>query len=126
MRGVVLLKVLERGDDVDVVARCVFEPIMRGRAVDMVSKAGKPAPKTYGQDRDTNAWKRLLEQKGIDGVIIATPWEYHAPMAIAAIQAGVAVGCEVVAGLTLQDDWDVLKPQLSTGTPPATSTTCAA
>ncbi|KAG1273766.1 hypothetical protein G6F64_015282 [Rhizopus arrhizus] len=68
---------------------------MLGRAVDMVSKAGKPAPKTYGQDRDTNAWKRLLEQKGIDGVIIATPWEYHAPMAIAAMQAGVAVGCEV-------------------------------
>ncbi len=58
-----------------------------------------------------------MDQKGIDGVIIATPWEYHAPMAIAAMQAGVAVGCEVVAGITLQDHWDVLKTQLSTGTP---------
>jgi len=117
MRGLVLLKELVRRDDVEVVALCDIEPIMLGRAVEMVTKAGKPAPKTYGQDRDTNAWKRLLEQKGIDGVIIATPWEYHAPMAIAAMQAGVAVGCEVVAGITLQDHWDVLKTQLSTGTP---------
>ena len=117
MRGLVLLKELVRRDDVEVVAVCDIEPIMLGRATEMVAKAGKPAPKTYGQDRDTNAWKRLLEQKGIDGVIIATPWEYHAPMAIAAMQAGVAVGCEVVAGITLQDHWDVLKTQLSTGTP---------
>ncbi len=117
MRGLVLLKELVRRDDVEVVALCDIEPIMLGRATEMVAKAGKPAPKTYGQDRDTNAWKRLLEQKGIDGVIIATPWEYHAPMSIAAMQAGVAVGCEVVAGITLQDHWDVLKTQLSTGTP---------
>jgi Predicted dehydrogenases and related proteins len=117
MRGLVLLKELVRRDDVEVVALCDIEPIMLGRAVEMVTKAGKPAPKTYGKERDSNAWKRLLEQKGIDGVIIATPWEYHAPMAIAAMQAGVAVGCEVVAGITLQDHWDVLKTQLSTGTP---------
>ncbi len=74
MRGLVLLKELVRRDDVEVVALCDIEPIMLGRAMDMVAKAGKPAPKTYGQDRDTNAWKRLLDQKGIDGVIIATPW----------------------------------------------------
>lgn len=53
----------------------------------------------------------------MDGVIIATPWEWHAPMAIGAMQAKVAVGCEVVAGITLQDHWDVLETQLRTGTP---------
>ncbi len=63
MRGLVLLKELVRRDDVEVVALCDIEPIMLGRATEMVAKAGKPAPKTYGQDRDTNAWKRLLEQK---------------------------------------------------------------
>ncbi len=117
MRGQVLLKELLRRDDVEVVALCDIEPIMLGRATGMVAKAGKPAPKTYGADGDANAWKRLLEQRGLDGVIVATPWEWHAPMAIAAMQAKVAVGCEVVAGITLQDHWDVLNAQLRSGTP---------
>ncbi|MFZ6695511.1 Gfo/Idh/MocA family protein [Stenotrophomonas acidaminiphila] len=117
MRGQVLLKELLRRDDVDMVALCDIEPVMLGRATAMAAKAGKPAPRTYGADGDANAWKRLLEQRGLDGVIIATPWELHAPMAIAAMQAKVAVGCEVVAGITLQDHWDVLNTQLQTGTP---------
>ncbi len=117
MRGQVLLKELLRRDDVDMVALCDIEPIMLGRATAMATRAGKPVPRTYGADGDANAWKRLLEQRGLDGVIIATPWELHAPMAIAAMQARVAVGCEVVAGITLQDHWDVLNTQLQTGTP---------
>jgi hypothetical protein len=117
MRGQVLLKELLRRDDVEVIALCDNEPIMLGRAMEMASKAGKPAPAAYGQDRDESAWKRLIEQRGLDGVIIATPWELHAPMAIAAMQAKVPVGCEVVAGITLQDHWNVLNTQLETGTP---------
>ncbi|MBE2292354.1 MAG: Gfo/Idh/MocA family oxidoreductase [Xanthomonadales bacterium] len=117
MRGQVLLTELLRRDDVEVAALCDIEPIMLGRALAQVDKAGKPKPRAYGQDRDENAWKRLLEPGGLDGVIIATPWEWHAPMAIGAMQAGVAVGCEVVAGITLQDHWDVLDTQLRTGTP---------
>ncbi|RZZ88227.1 Gfo/Idh/MocA family protein [Pseudoxanthomonas winnipegensis] len=117
MRGQVHLTELLRRDDVDVVALCDIEPIMLGQAQAMVAKAGKPAPKLYGADGDVNAWKRLLETPGLDGVIIATPWEWHAPMAIGAMQAKVAVGCEVVAGITLQDHWDVLETQLRTGTP---------
>ena len=117
MRGQVLLKELVRRDDVEVVALCDIEPIMLKRGMDMVAKAGRKAPTAYGQDGDRNAWKRLLEQRGLDGVIIATPWEYHAPMAIAAMQARIAVGCEVVAGITLDDHWQVLRTQLKTGTP---------
>lgn len=117
MRGQVLLRELLRRDDVDMVALCDIEPIMLGRAMAMAEKAGKPAPKAYGQNGDTQAWRKLLEQPGLDGVIIATPWEWHAEMAIGAMQAKVAVGCEVVAGITLQDHWDVLNTQLKTGTP---------
>ena len=98
-------------------ALCDIEPVMLGRAMAMVARAGKPEPRAYGQDRDAGAWKRMLEQPGLDAVIIATPWEDHAPMAIAAMQAGIPVGCEVVAGITLQDHWDVLRTQLETGTP---------
>lgn len=116
MRGQVLLKELLRREDVEVVALCDIEPIMLKQALDMAAKAGKPAPKAYGQDGDTHAYRRLLQQRGLDGVIIATPWEWHAPMAIEAMEAKVAVGCEVVAGVTLQDHWDVLAAQQRTGT----------
>jgi len=117
MRGQVLLRELVRRDDVEVVALCDIEPIMLKRATDMVAKAGKPAPRIYGEDGDVHAYRRLLSQRGLDGVIIATPWEWHAPMSIDAMEAKVAVGCEVVAGITLQDHWNVLETQLRTGTP---------
>lgn len=117
MRGQVLLKELLRREDVEVVALCDIEPIMLGRALAMVEKFEKPKPQTYGESGDKQAYLQLLAQKNLDGVIIATPWELHAPMAIAAMEAKVAVGCEVVAGITLQDHWQVLRTQQRTGTP---------
>lgn len=117
MRGQVLLRELLRRDDVEVAALCDIEPIMLKRALEMADKAGKPAPKTYGEDQDVHAYRRLLQQRGLDAVIIATPWEWHAPMAIDAMEAKIPVGCEVVAGVTLQDHWNVLETQQRTGTP---------
>jgi len=118
MRGQTFLKAMLARHDVDVVALCDSDPIMLKRAVDLVAAANKPAPATYGGDGDLNAWQQVFAGKhDLDGILIATPWEWHAPMAIAAMQAKVAVACEVVAGITLQDHWDVLNTQLETGTP---------
>ncbi|HEX4858712.1 MAG TPA: Gfo/Idh/MocA family oxidoreductase, partial [Usitatibacteraceae bacterium] len=117
MRGQVLLAELLKRDDVEVIALCDIEPIMLGRALAMIEKAGRPKPKTFGEDADRRAYRRLLELRELDGVIIATPWEWHAAMAIDAMEAKVAVGCEVVAGISLDDHWNVLNTQLRTGTP---------
>lgn len=117
LRGQVLLRELLRRDDVEMVAFCDIEPLMLAKALAMVEKAGKPRPRTWGDKRDPEAWRAMLAAGGLDGVIIATPWEWHAPMAIAAMQAKIPVGCEVVAGITLQDHWEVLNTQLKTGTP---------
>lgn len=116
MRGQVLLRELVRRDDVEVVALCDIEPIMLGRAMKMIEKAGRPKPATYGE-QGQDAYRKMLDKGGLDGVIIATPWEFHAPMAIAAMQARIAVACEVVAGITLDDHWQVLRVQQKTGTP---------
>ncbi len=117
MRGLVLLKELLRREDVEVAALCDIEPLMLRKALDQCEKAGRPQPRIFGEDADPQAFRRLLALKGLDGVIIATPWEWHAPMAIAAMEAGVPVGCEVVAGISLQDHWEVLDTQLRTRTP---------
>ena len=117
LRGQVLLRELLRRSDVDVAALCDIEPAMLKAALAQVQAAGRPRPRTYGEDGDAQAYRRLLELPDLRGVIIATPWEWHAPMAIAAMQARVPVGCEVVAGITLQDHWDLLAAQQRTGTP---------
>ena len=117
MRGQVLLRELVRRDDVEVAALCDIEPIMLGRAVEMVTKAGRARPATFGADGDQQAYRRMLDAGKLDGVIIATPWEWHARMAIDAMEAKVPVGCEVVAGVSLQDHWDVLAAQIRTSTP---------
>ena len=129
LRGQVLLAELLKRDDVDIAALCDIEPIMLRRAMAAVARAGRAEPQTWGVEWKQNhsqaaagqgdpyAYERMLTQASLDGVIIATPWEWHAPMAMAALKAGVPVGCEVVAGITLQDHWDVLHTQQRTGTP---------
>ncbi|NNK49532.1 MAG: Gfo/Idh/MocA family oxidoreductase, partial [Gemmatimonadetes bacterium] len=52
-----------------------------------------------------------------DAVIIATPWLWHTPMAIAAMERGKAVGVEVPAATTVQECWDLVETQERTGMP---------
>lgn len=103
--------------DVELAAICDTQQVMLDRALAIVAKAGRRKPEVYGGNGDVNAWKKLFARKGLDAVFIVTPWEWHAPMAIAAMEAGVAVGCEVVAGISLDDHWNVLRAQQRTGTP---------
>ncbi len=117
LRGQSQLGPLLSRSDVELVAIADTQQVMLDHTLAIIEKTGRKRPKVYGGNGDTNAWQALLAQKGIDAVLICTPWEWHAPMAIAAMEAKVAVGCEVVAGITLQDHWDVLRAQQRTGTP---------
>nr|WP_294850254.1 Gfo/Idh/MocA family oxidoreductase [uncultured Sphingomonas sp.] len=115
MRGQVHLEELIKRSDVDVVAICDIDPFMIARAQKQLSDAKrKPARVFTGSDE---AWRDMLAKQKLDAVFIVTPWEWHAPMAIGAMQAKVPVGCEVVAGITLDDHWNVLRTQIATGTP---------
>ena len=54
--------------------------------------------------------KNCLQTEKLDGVIIVTPWEWHKPMIMGALDAGLKyVATEVILGITLQDHWDVVK-----------------
>ncbi len=114
-RGRVHLHELLRRDDVDVTAIADIDPYVIDAAIGQFDAAAKPRPRVFTGDAD--AWRAMLVRGSIDAVFIVTPWEDHKAMAIAAMEAGVAVGCEVVAGISLQDHWDVLDTQLRTQTP---------
>lgn len=107
-RGIGHVDLVLRRDDVDLVAICDIDSKALDRAKAMITKSGKKMPQVY--TGDDYAWKRMLEKEKLDGVIIVTPWEWHKPMIIGSLDAGLKyVATEVVLGITLQDHWDVVK-----------------
>jgi predicted dehydrogenase len=108
LRGQNHLELLLRRNDVDLVAICDVSDVMLTSAKDIITKSGKKMPQVY--TGDDYAWKRLLDKEKLDGVIIASPWEWHKPMVMGALDAGLKyVATEVILGITLQDHWDVVK-----------------
>ncbi|GGB17689.1 Gfo/Idh/MocA family protein [Puia dinghuensis] len=108
LRGQSHLHLLLRRDDVDLIAICDIDDYMLSRARSLVTKSGKKMPQVY--TGSPYAWQDMLKQQQLDGVIIATPWEWHKPMIVGSLEAGVKyVATEVILGITLQDHWDVVK-----------------
>lgn len=94
--------------DIEVVAICDNHAPTLKRGLDKVkNKTGKDAV-GYGGDGNADAWKKMLAAGGIDAVIIATPWELHTPMAVAAMEAGVHAFVEVPAALTIEECWQLV------------------
>lgn len=77
-----------------------------------VSKFGH-TPKVYSGDE--NGWRKMLVETKPDAVFINTPWSLHAPMAIAAMQAGAHAFVEVPIATTLKDMWDIVDTSEATG-----------
>ncbi|WP_214071795.1 Gfo/Idh/MocA family oxidoreductase [Mucilaginibacter sp. dw_454] len=102
-------------DDVEIVAVCDIQESSLKVFREFVAKRGHAPIKEYTGGLD--AYKQLLDRKDIDAVIIATPWQFHHPQAIDAMKAGKYVGCEVIAGLTVEDHWDIVHTSEKTGMP---------
>lgn len=115
LRGRNHLALALRRDDIAVMAICDIqeEPLVRSR--EMFAKANKPAPREYSEG--LNAYKAMLEKEDLDGVIISTPWEFHKQQSVDAMLAGLYVGCEVIAGLTVEDHWELVEVSEKTGMP---------
>lgn len=108
LRGQNHLNLLLSRADVEVVAICDIDAGMLERSKAIITKSGKPMPKIYTGNE--NEWKKMIQMKGLKAVVIATPWEWHKPMIIGSLEAGIKyVGSEVAIGITLQDHWDVVQ-----------------
>lgn len=107
-RGKGHLDLVLRRDDTELVAICDVDDRALKESKAMIEKSGKKMPQIYtGNDY---SWKDLLQKEKLDGVIIVTPWEWHTPMILGALEAGLKyVATEVILGITLQDHWDVVK-----------------
>jgi predicted dehydrogenase len=113
LRGQGLLSLALNRDDTEVNAICDIQQVMIDGALQQFDKAEKPSPAIY--DSGEYAYRELLAREDIDAVIIATPWRWHYPMAMDALEAGKHVGCEVIMATTLQEHWDVVRKAEQTG-----------
>ncbi|MDR3137551.1 MAG: Gfo/Idh/MocA family oxidoreductase [Tannerellaceae bacterium] len=97
-----------------IVAICDVQENPLKQTLAHINKFNRPQPKVYtGSER---AFEQMLNQEDFDCIIIASPWEWHAPMAVAAMKAGVPyVGVEVSAANTLEECWDLVNTSESTG-----------
>ncbi len=91
------LRGLARLSEVNIAAVCDVDSNRLGIAVKNVELAGKPAP------RAENDLRRVLDDKSIDVVFIATPDHWHTPAALLAIDAGKHVYVEKPASHNIRE-----------------------
>jgi predicted dehydrogenase len=110
-RGTSLLRDLLSVDGVDVKAICDLVPEKVDHAQKMVTDAGQQKPSAFTKG-DTDF--KNLNQLDLDIVYIATPWNWHVPMAIDAMKNGKHAAVEVPTATTLQECWDLVNTSEAT------------
>ncbi len=90
----------------EVVAVCdVFDDRAKN-AANECEKAGAKAPAIYSGTE--HIWEKMVERDDLDVVYIATPWSWHVPMALGAMEHGKHAFVEVAAAVTVDDCWKLV------------------
>lgn len=106
-RGTSMLKEMLSLENAEVHALCDVNKDAVITAQGLVEKAGQKTPAVFSNgDHD---FENLVARDDLDFVYIATPWDWHVPMALAAMRAGKHVGVEVPAATTVEHCWDLVK-----------------
>ncbi|MEQ1821746.1 MAG: Gfo/Idh/MocA family oxidoreductase [Fimbriimonadaceae bacterium] len=93
-------------DGVEIKAICDPHVPSANASAKHVVDAGRPAPTVYTNgDYD---YRKMLDRDDIDMVIIATPWEWHVPMAVDAMNRGKHAFVEVPAAITVDGCWELV------------------
>jgi hypothetical protein len=104
-RGTSLLENLLAAD-AQIHALCDVVREKAEHAQGLVTKAGQKAPELY--TNGDHAFEALVARDDLDLVIIATPWNWHVEMAVAAMKHGKHAATEVPAAMTIEDCWKLV------------------
>lgn len=90
-----------------IAAVCDIVEERTARVQDMTVKAGFPRPTGYSRgDRD---FERMCAEEDLDLVYTATPWRWHVPVCVAAMENGKHAATEVPAATTAEDCWRLVE-----------------
>ncbi|RDC62039.1 Gfo/Idh/MocA family protein [Adhaeribacter pallidiroseus] len=99
--------------EVTITAICDTDPAAIAATQKMLREAGHKEAKVY--NKNDHDFENLVKRDDVDGVIIATPWEWHVPMALAAMNARKYAGVEVSATVKLEESWALVDTFEKTG-----------
>lgn len=100
-------------DDVEINAICDIDSNSIAESLKLLKAKGRKEPILYQKgERD---FENMVKRDDLDGIIIATPWEWHVPMSLASMKAGKYTGVEVSATVTLEESWDLVNTFEKTG-----------
>ena len=94
-------------EGVEVVALCDVNEARCREVAEWVVADGRPAPRLYG--RTPTDFVRMCETEEMDLVFTSTPWEWHVPVCVAAMENGSHAATEVPAAYTLEDCWKLVE-----------------
>lgn len=93
-------------DGVEVTAIADLYPDWAERSAKRCTDAGRSKPALYTGGPEE--YRRLVERDDVDAVVVSTPWEDHAPMALAALKAGKHCFVEVPFAVTTDELWQIV------------------
>lgn len=73
----------------------------------MVVDAGFPKPAGYAKGETD--FQRMCAEEDLDLVFTATPWRWHVPVCVAAMQNGKHAATEVPAAVTIDECWQLVE-----------------
>jgi predicted dehydrogenase len=112
-RGTGHLRSLLKLEGVEIRAVCDIVEEKVANAQQIVVKAGRRKPEGYS--RGETDFQRLCQQSDIDLVYTATPWRWHVPVCVSAMNAGKNAATEVPAAVTLEECWQLVETAEKTG-----------
>jgi len=115
LRGQSHIDLLLRRQDCEVVAIADPDLVMLKATKEIFESHNVKLPVIY--QNGPHDYVNLLDKENIDAIIIATPWEWHTQMAIAAMKAGVFTGLEVSGAFSIDECWELVNTHEQTKTP---------
>lgn len=112
MRGIGAVQRLSKIRDVDIVALCDLIDERVATAQRVLADAGRHRAQGFGGSE--TAWERMMQME-LDLVYIVTPWRWHAPMSITAMENDKHVAVEVPAAVSIEECWQLVKTSEKTG-----------
>ncbi|MGQ0704495.1 MAG: Gfo/Idh/MocA family protein [Gemmatimonadales bacterium] len=106
-QGSVHLEILLGLEGVAVTALCDIVPEKVARWQQKIGDLGRPVPAGY--DRGPRDFERLCMEADLDLVFNATPWEWHAPICLAAMRNGKHTATEIPLAYTVEDCWALVE-----------------
>jgi predicted dehydrogenase len=94
-------------EGVEIVALCdvLGDRVEKCQAI--LEKHLLPKAKSYSGSQEI--WKEMCQNPGIDLIYITTPWAWHTPMAVYAMESGKHAVSEVPAAKTIDECWQLVE-----------------